>query len=92
MKSLNEEYRTRLYQRIEENNTFVHQIICKKTETETEKKNLITIALLCFKGPGKEAGLIPREGRPTISDELTSVKPSKRQTSIRLAAAILEGL
>lgn len=34
---------------------------------------------------------MPGEGRPTISDELTSGKPCKRQTSIRPGAAILGG-
>lgn len=46
---------------------------------------------LCFEGPAKAAGAMPGEGRPTISDELTSGKPCKRQTSIRPGAAILGG-
>lgn len=58
---------------------------------ETKKKS-ITCVFLCFQGPRGPRGAIPGEGRPAISDELTSGKPSKRQTSIRppaAAAAIL---
>lgn len=40
------------------------------------------------KGRGR-GGAIPGEGRPATSDELTSGKPSKSQTSISAAAAIL---